>query len=160
MISGGSWPLCGGADKSGMSRGFGATERAILRLLHPPHLDGEFVSLATITHRVYGHAEPNAVESVRRSLHRLARLDRVELARGTVEAEGWQRRLVARLVPWTLFTRRPDFPAAPPFDGAPDALVQSVSRFADRFAAELPWASTPGAVTPAVVDRLLADWDR
>ena len=82
-----------------MSRGFGATERAILRLLHPPHLDGEFVSLATITHRVYGHAEPNAVESVRHSLHRLARLDRVELARGTVEAEGWQRRLVARLVP-------------------------------------------------------------
>src|SRR5664280_2097183 len=131
-----------------MSRGFGATERAILRLLHPPHLDGEFVSLATITHRVYGHAEPNAVELVRRSLHRLARHDRVELEHGTVEAEGWQRRLVARLVPWTLFTRRPDYPAAPPFDGAPDALVQSLTRFGDRHAAGQSWASTAKPVTP------------
>ena len=130
-----------GADMTRMSRGFGRSERAILRVLGP----AEYVSLRTITHRVYGHAEPNAVESVRRSLHRLARHDRVELARGTVESEGWQPRLVARLVPWTTFTRRPDFPAAPPYDGAPDVLTQAVSRFADRFAAERPWAEAQGS---------------
>jgi len=33
-----------------MCRGFGATERGILRVLHPPRADGEYVSLATVTH--------------------------------------------------------------------------------------------------------------
>lgn len=149
-----------------MSRGFGATERAILRVLHPARMDGEFVSLATVTTRLYGHAEPGAVESVRRSLHRLARLDRVELSHGTVEDEGWHRRLVARLVPWGLFApagRLPDYPApAPlPFDHPPDSLVQAVTRFGERFAIDAPWAvpPDPDPVTPDLVDRLLAAWD-
>jgi len=149
-----------------MSRGFGETERGILRVLHPATVDGPYVSLHVIVTRMYGEASPNQVESVRRSLHRLARHDRVELARGTVEGEGWQPRLVARLVPWTLFTPRkrdPDYPAALPWNGAPDVLVQSVSRFADRFATERPWAvqhpvpEPPEPVTPDLIDRLLAD---
>lgn len=111
-----------------MCRGFGATERAILRVPHPAQQDGPYVSLRTVTHRLYGHAEPGAVESVRRSLHRLAKLGRVELEHGTVEAEGWQRRLVVRLVPWGFFApagRQPDFAASLPYDRPPDSLTLS-----------------------------------
>jgi hypothetical protein len=131
-----------------MCRGFGSTERGILRVLAPAHADGPFVSLATVTTRLYGTALPGQVESVRRSLHRLARLDRVELARGTVEGEGWQPRLVARLVPWGFFQplgRVADYPADVGRDGAPDVLVQSLTRFGARFAADAPWqAATAG----------------
>jgi len=91
--------------------------------------------------------------------------DRVELAHGTVAGEGCQRRLVTRAVPWVEFARRPDYPAAAPFDGAPDALVQSVTRFGARYAAEHPWSVERPAPVPAepatadLVDRLLADWE-
>jgi hypothetical protein len=142
-----------------MCRGFGATERAILRVLEPARQNGPWCSLAAVTRRLYGTALPGQVESVRRSLHRLARLDRVELARGTVAGEGWQRRLVARLVPWGFFQpldRVADYPAAVSRDGAPDALVQSLTRFGARFEADAPWQSpTPNRVgaltTPAVL---------
>jgi hypothetical protein len=151
-----------------VSRGFGRTERAALRVLAPAIADGPWTSLRTVATRMYGDPTSGQIESVRRSLHRLERFDRVELQIGTVAGEGWQHRLVARAVPWTLFAplpRRPDYPAAAPFDGAPDALVQSVTRFGARYAAEHPWSVERPAPVPAepatadLVDRLLADWE-